>query len=596
MTEILVPKTYRTKYGINWPIEASDTQIEMVCAKHWREPLYASGNLLSDPGEHLINACQLLFTPDEFTVHKWAREHAHIWCVDDFAIIWGAAACSKSNNFGLFTLVDWLTDPLETLAIVASTSKEMLQLRSFEAILRYHTLLKRRDPRTPGISLRQPLGIVNQESTGAAATTLKAAIKGVAVQAGSEAEARANLQGGHLPYVRLLLDELSAMKRAAVEARNNLSVGAENFKLFGLCNPESIYDLAGQYSVPKKGWGSVNLGTHEWETQWGKVYHYDGFESPAVKETNGARKYPFLIKQSDIDRIVLEHNGNLDAPQVYTYVRGWPPPQGVELTVLTETMIVRFSMRDTPIWEQDKVVVAGLDPAFTSGGDGCILQVAEVGVLKDGAIAIGFIDEIPLEIQASSPTPTIYQIAEQVKRYAEEFGFTPEMLAVDESGTQSVCDVLDREWAPGALRVVGSSRASDLPVSMNNLAPSKEYYRNRTTELWYTLRNFGELGQIRGLPDGAARQFCMRRIKSLRPMQLESKDDYKTRMKKSPDEADACALVMAVVRERLGLQPGATKFEPGGPASSGFELGNARNYDIDANDDNYLVDSYGDSL
>ena len=39
------------------------------------------------------------------------------------------------------------------------------------------------------------------------------------------------------------------------------------------------------------------------------------------------------------------------------------------------------------------------------------------------------------------------------------------------------------------------------------------------------------------------------------PLRLEAKDDYKRRFRKSPNEADACALCALAVKERVGVDP-----------------------------------------
>ena len=67
---------------------------------------------------------------------------------------------------------------------------------------------------------------------------------------------------------------------------------------------------------------------------------------------------------------------------------------------------------------------------------------------------------------------------------------------------------------------------------------------------------------VRGLPQEALTQLTQRRYAcrngttaQLFPLRMEAKDKFRVRFKKSPDEADACALAALAVKERLGIIP-----------------------------------------
>lgn len=564
-----MPATYRRKYGLDWtPAEISDVQIELACAKKWQERDYACGNL-NDPADHLLRACRMIFPPslhdNPFIISKWDEEHAYDWTHENFCITWGCAASGKSNSYGLFAYLDWSVDPYDTYCLMASTTKEMLQLRSFESVNRYFRVLRARREGWPGLISRQHTAIINTEESDA---TLKASIKGVAVKEGSADESRANLQGVHLPYVRMIADELSQMKDSVMQARFNLMSGAsKSFKFFGLCNPDSIYDLAGKYSTPIGGWHTVDCDTPEWQTKWGKVRHHNGFFSPAVLEPDGAEKYPHLINLDQINANIQAAGGNLDDPQIWTMVRGFPPPQGLERTVITETDVKSFFMQEPPRWQEILHRIAGLDPAFTSDGDGCVLQFADIGYTVEGILTVGFTDCVNIQLKASSGRPVTYQIADQVREALAMRGVPVTNLGIDDSGTQSVADIVTMEVGPGSFRVVFNSKPSELPLTVGG-PPADEKVGDQITELYYLFSEFGRRNQIRGLSDDSALQFCQRRLHpTKRPLRLESKKDVRTRLKRSPDNADACAVALAVARFKLGVAPGASLTEPAGMAA-----------------------------
>lgn len=584
---------HRRLYGLDWPMEADPVFVDLVLAKKWREAPFKYGNLL-DPAEHLLRAARALLTKDQFKISRWTEEHAQDWTHEKFCITWGCAASSKSNDLGLFAVLDWITDPTETLTILASTTSDMLQLRSFESVMRYFRLLKR-NPRfeIPGKESKQRLAIINDDQSDTSAeTTVKASVKGVAVQKGSVEEARANLQGAHLPYVRLIADELSQMKEAAMEARHNLSIGCKDFRFVGLCNPDSLNDLAGQYSVPVGGWASVDENTEFWRTRWGCVRHHNGFNSPAITDVKGEEKFPHLIKQSDIQKILDEHSGNADVPAVWTMVKGFPPPMGLTNTVLSEKMAVAYKMTESVDWAQDYLVLAALDPAFTSDGDDAILQVAQLGMSVNGTLTLQYTDSYKLIIEASSTRPVVYQISDQVRAIQQKHGFHFSHLAVDDSGTQSVADVIENESGSKVFRVNFSWRPTELPVSTVNPTPAKNVYLNRITEYYFSLVEYAAKGQIRGMPSAALAQMCQRKlVPGKRLKQLESKRDMKKRIKRSPDNADAAVLIAGLLREALGVVPGQNVYVERAPevagAFSGFDQSVLVDNDLDGRNDNY---------
>jgi hypothetical protein len=91
---------------------------------------------------------------------------------------------------------------------------------------------------------------------------------------------------------------------------------------------------------------------------------------------------------------------------------------------------------------------------------------------------------------------------------------------------------------------------------------AKDIVYDRGTESWCVLAEFCKAGMVKGLPLEALRALTTRRFASrngtgaiVSPLRMEDKKQFKTRFKKSPDEADACALAALVAKERYGLVP-----------------------------------------
>lgn len=558
--------TTKRKYGLDWPAATHDILIDLICAKHWKLDPYAQAQLL-DPGEHMLRACRALFTHDQFSISPWTEEHAHAWCNEDFLLIWGCASSSKSSDIGLFTLLDWITDPTETVSLLCSTTRTMLELRSYESVIRYFRLLKSHPTfLIPGKQSKQAMAIINDDAHEDEPTsTVKASIRGVAVQQGTTEDARGNLQGAHLPFVRLILDEGEAIREAAFEARTNLSIAGKGFKMVILANPETFTGRTGRYAEPLDGWASVSVDSTSWRSRYGLVLHHDGMKSPAITDPDGRRKYPYLINQGHIDRILAEESGNAEAPRVYTMVRGWPSPQGLERAVISESEIIAFGARDPVVWGNDpQIRVAGLDPAFTSDGDGCIFASATIAHDARGQPVFVPDPTVAIPLVAGSDVPISYQIVNATRTLLQERSIPVNYLAVDDSGSQSIADLIDREIAPGCLRVNFASKPTDRALTAAPGAlPADERCQDAVTEMWLLLAEFIRFRNVRLLPDVVVSQLIRRRFrKTGKIQQLESKADHKKRLGgRSPDETDALALAARVARDRVGFYPGGV---PGG--------------------------------
>jgi hypothetical protein len=581
-------ETFIRRRGLDFPKDLQEPFIDLLFAKRWREPEFRASSM-DKPGTHMLRAIRALFTPDQWnTASSWTEEHCHAWCEETTLGILGCASSSKSWDVGGLALLDWLTDPTDTVTIMASTSKIALADRTFSSSLKLFRILKNH-PRylVPGKISKTTMAIL-LDSDSDIATTDKTALRGVALNQGTAEENRGSIQGRHAPYSRIIGDELAAMKdssaTALIDATTNLRIGAEkDFKFVYLANPESKTDECGKLSEPEGGWESVDENTPRWRTKGGGlVLRRNGFQSPAVTEPDGEKKYPYLIRQAQIDDVV-KAAGSADSVRVWVMCRGFPPPTGLHNTVLSEPDISAYELREPAVWhniDTEMLMCAGCDPAFTSSGDHAVLQPLKVGRFANGLLGAEFLDPIRLVIEASSGTPVVYQLIRQIRQALTNLNIPPANVCYDDSGTQSVADVAENEFGVGPQRCNFGARASDLPLGLAG-RPAKEQCRDQVTEAWMTVAALARSRQLRRMPEAAVAQFCSRRFKQGKPPQaLESKIDYKARTKaSSPDEADAVALACLAARRVLGLTPGAlapTRSAYGGfsrlprPISSGY--------------------------
>tara|TARA_R110002020_G_scaffold281034_1_gene496790 strand:- start:284 stop:757 length:474 start_codon:yes stop_codon:yes gene_type:complete len=120
-----------------------------------------------------------------------------------------------------------------------------------------------------------------------------------------------------------------------------------------------------------------------------------------------------------------------------------------------------------------------------------------------------------------------------------------------------LCDILAGEWSDEILRVSFGGKASDKRVSANSKLVGEQLYMNRVSELWFVGKELVRTKQLYGVNKDLAseitgRKYDMVKGATLR-MKIESKADFKSRLGRSPDLADAAFLCLDLARQRHGF-------------------------------------------
>tara|TARA_R100001443_G_scaffold5616_6_gene14373 strand:- start:313 stop:1659 length:1347 start_codon:yes stop_codon:yes gene_type:complete len=385
----------------------------------------------------------------------------------------------------------------------------------------------------------------------------RAGLSLIAAEKSKTREAVGKFIGIKQKRVILIGDELSELSEAILNAGlTNLSKNPF-FQMIGMSNPNSRFDAFGVWSEPKDGWESVDIQTaDEWDTKWGGKYiRLDGERSPNV--LLGETKYPWLptAEKLEEDRILLgtESRGYMRMIRAVFF-------DSDETTgIYAESELTNCGAMGKIEWEGKPTMVAGIDPAFTNGGDRTILSIAEVGYARNGQYVCQFVDAVHLNDDATNKAvPRTYQIVQQIIDHCKRKGVSPENVAVDATGAGApFCDVLAGEWSPNFMRVTFGGKASDKRVSMNSQLTGEELYTNRVSELWFVGKELMRTRQIYGISSDLAQEMCARNYDMIKSgslkVKIESKPDFKARFGRSPDLADAAFLALDCARQRLGL-------------------------------------------
>lgn len=483
--------------------------------------------------------------------HPWAVEMVRAVIRNKYVAIGGAANSGKSHTMAAWGILNWLAQPRDTLVLLTSTTLREARKRIWGSVI---SLLMVIDGAP--VKIRDSIGsacYINESGT----LIDRAGLSLVAAERSRTKDAIGKLIGIKQKKIILIGDELSELSPSILNASlSNLSKNP-SFQLIGMSNPASRFDAFGVWSEPKEGWDSIDTNTADnWTTKWGGDYvRFDGERSPNVLADEVI--YPWLptTEKLNEDKALLGSESRGYMRMVRAIFFDSDETEGI----YSEAELARSGSLSKIDWEGEPTPIAGVDPAFTNGGDRTILYTGLIGYNTDGQYCVMFDDYIHLNDDATNKAvPRTYQIVRQIKEECEKRKIKPEDVAVDSTGAGApFCDVLSGEWSDAFLRVSFGGKASDKRVSSNSKLVGTELYYNRVSELWFVGKELIRTKQLFGIGGDLAQEITGRNYEmvkgtSLR-MKIEAKPEYKSRFGRSPDLADAAFLCLDLARQRHGL-------------------------------------------
>ena len=500
--------------------------------------------------------CDELWNHDELPEpmmvrHPWAVEMIRAVIRNKYVSIGGAANSGKSHTMAAWGILNWLAQPRDTLVLLTSTTLREARKRIWGSVISLLMVVE-----GAPIRIRDSIGNAAYITEGGNLVE-RAGLSLIAAEKSKTREAVGKFIGIKQKKVILIGDELSELSEAILQAGlSNLSKNP-TFQMIGMSNPSSRFDAFGVWSEPKDGWDSVD--THlddKWRTKWGGAYiRFDGERSPNVLA--GESIYPWLptTEKIDEDKALLGPESRGYMRMVKAVFFDTDETEGI----YSEAELTRSGAMKQVDWSGTPVPIAGLDPAFTNGGDRCILYTGLVGYDTTGQYVCELKEAIHLNDDATNKAvPRTYQIVRQVKEECVKRNILAENLALDSTGAGSpFADVLSAEFGEQILRVSFGGKASDKRVSVNSKLIGQELYVNRVSELWFVGKEFIRTKQLFGISNDLAQEITGRNYDMIKGatlrMKIESKPEFKSRFGKSPDLADAAFLCLDMARQRHGF-------------------------------------------
>lgn len=540
------PKRGVMKYGKIFPPGTNILTVELYAFKH---------NLTEEQGglgkfQHFRNVVDLLWnrpnSPRRFIWSPWAEDMIREACDNMYLSVAGAASAGKSDSYALWGIVNYLCSPHDTLVILTSTTLREARRRVWKSVVEFWTAV----PGLPG-KLVDSLGQIKGVSKAGELTEASGLLL-VPSEKKSEREAVGKLIGMKNERVILIADELPELPESIVHAAYGNMTANPYFQMIGLGNPASRFDAFGVFSKPKNGWGSVTEADYEWETARGKLIRFDAERSPNVLADEVI--YPWMLTREKVEKLKETYGDK--SLTYYRMIKAFWAPQGASDGVYSEADLIAASAPAD--FAKDPILVAGLDPSFTAGGDRTIAYFGKVGPDASGKILLEFTEfELLNEDVTDKITPRTTQIATKFIEMCKKRNVSSRNVGIDATGAGApFCDVVASLWGmDDFIRVKFGGSASDLPVSASDRTPSKERYANRMSEIWYSGQELLRSKQLRGVCDQLAREMTARTYSTSKAgngmrIRVESKIDFKNRTGASPDLADAAFVLLDVCRQR----------------------------------------------
>lgn len=557
------------QYGFQWSDTPDALMVEfnMIRRLYWEQD---KSRLLV----HYLNAHRLLWPEDE--QHRWFLLAMKSMVENKISVFLGSASSGKTYSMSAHALITFWVFPRTSLSLVSSTDKRSLEQKIWGRGIK--TLFNRGKARfdwLDGYVLESAMAITpdDVDDEGETGRLLNTGIACVPCVSGGRFVGMAKYQGIKAPstpgkHDGILThygDETAVMHTAYADAYTNWTVD-ENFKGIQSGNPTDIGDPLCIAAEPVGGWDSfIDTGkTQEWTSKWYKahVVAFDGRDSP--NNDNPDKKYTFLISNQFIDELRTTHGE--DSWQLYQQGIGKPSRGMVSNRVITMGICERNQAFEDVVWrESPDMILYSIDPAM-GGGDRCVGGIIQIGTDVHGnrILSIGTPEIIPIRLNCGMEPEE--QIAAFIKNRSDSLGIPPERIFYDSFGGGVLGFAFAKIFGSKCPVPVNSGdRPTERPVRYDlfvtdtegrrRLKRCDEHYSKFVTEMWFSTREAIESKQVRNLPKTVAEegQARMYKIVSGNRIEVESKDDMKDRIRKSPDLYDWFAIGVEGAR-RLGFQ------------------------------------------
>jgi hypothetical protein len=573
----LIRKAIREKIGKGKPMHPYE--VEAIAYNDLRfgsplRPIFLLGMMKLQWGHD-----PLIFSVEhEGEKNEWAYRQIHRFCCEKFPVFMGCGSSGKSYIPSACAYTAWKAKPWATSVFFSTTSGEAAEQRGWGYMKNFF-----RNDRCPigAVLLEYKKSIVLEENVKAddkSDRDFRNSIHLVMIKPGNEGDnALAAISGRKNENVIWIKDESQLMTNDTTLAEANLCTNPF-CQIIDLGNAPKegtqFYETAKPYGPGyEDGYRSIDTNTATgWPTRSGYCEWFDGEKSPNLRY-EGKPPFRGIISRDSIAEIE-RRSGGRDTPGFWVQVKGFPHSAEVADTVLTQDVIKLNLANTKAIWKGSPVkVLGGGDLGFRKDGDPCMAAFGKLGVCSDGVKRLE-IEPHAVLIAPSKDSRLSFedQIALRFIEECDRRGCTEFELDISGDGGKIYGSCL--KLSGGRINFIPTSfmgSPDDVPIGNGDTRLCSEVYGKKVTQLWMNMRSAVIAGVIRGmsLQSAMTEQFCARKVieqNSGKKQDVEKKDEMKKRIKRSPDDADSCVLLVNNARrhglsDSLGVVTGGDKWD-----------------------------------
>jgi hypothetical protein len=556
----------RLKYNASWPDSLDDLTIELKAINYGGKWTSKDGKECGAGSFEHFMAARALLWPERYR-HRWTNLLYEEFLRNDITILVGAASTQKTSHASEFVLINYFARPHNTLIILSTITMDKLDTGVFGEVKMLWKKAKDRYPNLPGNLLENRRAIVTDNLEITKTRDMRKGLVGRACYVGGKWVGLGVLAGTKQEYVFYLCDEIQFMAESFIGSWPNLFSNGK-VKIIGSGNPKhDPDDQLGIAAEPKDGWPSVadNDKTAVWETQFlnGRCVNLVGTDSPNFDvDERQPEPYPRLIGRKFVKRIA--HDWGENSPEFFSQVKGVMRIDMGDKRVITRQICRQNKALDVAVWAAgDRIKVYGLDPSY-GGGDLCIGIPAEFGMGEAGLELFSILDVHQINIDMRLDISPEKQVAMAVQEDLKRYGIPSENCFYDPYGKGTMGYAfagvfgdkppipVDSGGKPTERAVRQDLWVNDDIKGTRRLKKCSEHYSKFVTEAWFSVRYLIEAMQLRNLPQDVMLEGCARRYEVVagNKIEVEAKDDYKARVKHSPNKFDALAVAVEGARQR----------------------------------------------
>lgn len=560
------------RYGMTWPDGTDDLQVEMYAITKggkWESRGQQCGLGLS---QHYENMRRILWPhlDGDHNGQRWHTLTREEMVKNKVTVLMGCGSSGKTHAPSWFYLCEYFCFPEETCVLVSSTDIRGLRLRVWAEITHLWEQAVNKFEYLPGNLIDSRLAITTDKLDEGSFESrqirdMRKGIVGIPTVQGGKYVGLGKFIGIKQKRMRLIADEAQCMGPGFLSAFSNLNKN-EDFRAVILGNPNDILDPLGRAAEPLDGWDNhmEPTKTEVWTTRFmnGTCVNLIGTDSPNFDfPEDEPTRFKYLISREKIaDTLSFFAK---DSFEYYSQCVGAMKVGMLARRVLTRRICEQgHALEDDVSWESpNRTRVYFVDAAY--GGDRAVGGWAEFGKGVGGKTILKLYQPAIIPISAREDKEPEQQIAEYVKRECEALAIPAENMGHDSTGRGSLGTFMARVWSAMTNPIESGGKPTNRPVSLDiyvidketkqrRLKRCDEHYVKLVTEFWFSVRYTVEAEQLRGLPDEAMEELCSRewdRVKDDK-IEVETKQEMKARMGRSPDMGDWVAGIVEMARRK----------------------------------------------